>query len=118
KTLPVVLGYGRALGKTRERLAVLFAPAGPLPSESVEQIREILDELAVHTLIDAEINAQRGSALHALQGIAPIAAASEPADLRERDALARHARVVGDEDLVATRRQVNEGEVAGPVRQP
>ena len=84
KTLPVVLGFERAQGKTRERLAALFAPAAPLSSESVEQIREILDELGVRALIDAEIATQRGRALHALRGIAPIAAAREPLDLLER----------------------------------
>src|SRR5687767_6290536 len=30
KTLPVVVGFARAQGKTRERLAALFAPAAPL----------------------------------------------------------------------------------------
>jgi geranylgeranyl diphosphate synthase, type I len=84
KTLPVVLGFERAQGKTRERLAALFAPAAPLSTESVEQIREILDDLGVRALIDAEIAAQRGRALHALRGIAPIAAAREPLDLLER----------------------------------
>ena len=83
KTLPVVLGFERAQGKTRERLATLFAPAAPLSSASVEQIREILDELGVRALIDAEIATQRGRALHALRGIAPIAA-REPLDLLER----------------------------------
>src|SRR5207245_2437603 len=76
--------FERDQGKTRERLAALFAPAAPLSSESVEQIREILNELGVRALIDAEITAQRGRALHALRGIAPIAAAREPLDLLER----------------------------------
>lgn len=84
KTLPVVLGFERAQGKTRERLAALFAPAAPLSSESVEQIREILDELGVRALIDAEIRAQRDRALGALRGIAPNVAAREPLDLLER----------------------------------
>jgi geranylgeranyl diphosphate synthase, type I len=84
KTLPVVLGFERAQGKTRERLVALFAPEAPLPSESVERIREILDELGVRGLIDAEIAAQRDRALHALRGIASIAAAREPLDLLER----------------------------------
>jgi geranylgeranyl diphosphate synthase, type I len=84
KTLPVVLGFERAQGKTRERLAALFAPAAPLSSASVEQIRELLDELGVRALIDAEIATQRGRALYALRGIAPIAAAREPLDLLER----------------------------------
>ena len=57
-----------------------FAPDPGL----VEQIREILDELGVRGLIDAEITAQRGRAIHALQGIATIAAAHEPLDLLER----------------------------------
>jgi geranylgeranyl diphosphate synthase type I len=84
KTLPVVLAFERAQGKTRERLAALFAPAAPLSSESVVQIREILDDLDIRALIDAEINTQRGRALHALRGIAPIAAAREPLELLER----------------------------------
>jgi geranylgeranyl diphosphate synthase type I len=84
KTLPVVLGFERAQGKTRERLTNLFAAAAPLSSESVEQIREILDELGVRAIIDAQIAAQRARALHALRGIAPIAAAREPLELLER----------------------------------
>ncbi len=86
KTLPVVLAFERAQGikKTRDRLAALFAEAAPLSSASVEQIREILDELGVRALIDAEIATQRGRALQALRGIAPIAAAREPLDLLER----------------------------------
>jgi geranylgeranyl diphosphate synthase type I len=86
KTLPVVLAFERAQGikKTRERLAALFAPPAPLSSESVEEIRAILDELGVRALIDAEISTQRGRALHALRGIAPIAAAHEPLELLER----------------------------------
>ena len=84
KTLPVVLGFERAQGKTRERLAALFAPAAPLSSESVEQIREILDNLGVRALIDAEITEQRGRALHALRGVGSIAASREPLDLLER----------------------------------
>jgi len=84
KTLPVVVGFERAQGKTRERLAALFAPPAPLSSESVEQIREILDELGVRALIDAEIDSQRGRALHALSGIAPIVAAREPLEMLEQ----------------------------------
>src|SRR5919204_133159 len=84
KTLPVVLGFERAQGKTRERLAALFAPAAPLSAESVEQIREILDDLGVRAVIDSEITAQRDRALHALRGVAPIAAAREPLEVLER----------------------------------
>ncbi|TMF72361.1 MAG: hypothetical protein E6I18_17055 [Chloroflexi bacterium] len=79
-----MLGFERAQGKTRERLAALFAPAAPLASESVEQIREILDDLGVRALIDTEITEQRGRALHALRGIASIARSREPLDLLER----------------------------------
>jgi len=75
--------------KTRERLAALFAPAGQLSSESVE-IREILDELGVRALIDAEIAAQRDRALHALRG-SRDAAAREPLDLLERPSPPRRA---------------------------
>src|SRR5436309_20097 len=84
KTLPVVVGFERAQGKTRERLAALFAPPAPLSSESAEQIREILDELGVRALIDAEIESQRGRAVHALSGIAPIVAAREPLEILEQ----------------------------------
>src|SRR5438128_2861579 len=84
KTLPVVVRFERAQGKTRERLATLFAPPAPLSSESVEHIREILDELGVRALIDAEIDSQRGRALHALSGIAPIVAAREPLEMLEQ----------------------------------
>src|SRR5437868_11241092 len=84
KTLPVVVGFERAQGKTRERLAALFAPAAPLSSESVADIRGILDDLEIRALIDAEIATQRSRALHALRGIGPIAAAREPLDLLER----------------------------------
>src|SRR5712691_6460415 len=82
KTLPVVLAFERAQGKTRERLAALFAPAAPLPAENVERIREILDELGVRSLIESEIASHRGRALHELHGIAPIA--REPLEMLER----------------------------------
>src|SRR5919204_4975298 len=84
KTLPVVLAFDRAPAKVRERLAALFAPAAPLSAESVEQIREILDDLGVRAVIDSEITAQRDRALHALRGVAPIAAAREPLEILER----------------------------------
>jgi geranylgeranyl diphosphate synthase type I len=84
KALPVVLGFERAQGRTRERLAALFAPAAPLPAESVEQIREILDELGVRALIEAEIVSQRERALHALRALSPLAVTREPLELLER----------------------------------
>jgi len=82
KTLPVVLAFERAQGKTRERLAALFAPAAPLPAENVERIREILDELGVRSLIESEIASHRGRALQELRGIAPFA--REPLEMLER----------------------------------
>jgi len=82
KTLPVVLAFERAQGKLRESLAALFAPAAPLPAENVERIREILDELGVRALIEAEIAAQRGRALHELRGITPRS--REPLEMLER----------------------------------
>src|SRR3989449_5073210 len=71
KTLPVVLAFERAQGKLRESLAALFAPAAPLPAENVERIREILDELGVRALIEAEIAARRGRALPEPRHIGP-----------------------------------------------
>ena len=82
KTLPVVLAFERAQGKQRERLTELFAPAAPLPGENVERIREILDELGIRALIESEIAAQRGRALHELRGITPTA--REPLEMLER----------------------------------
>src|SRR5207248_366890 len=116
KTLPVVLGFERAQGKTRERLAALFAPAAPLSSESVEQIREILDELGVRALIDAEIDAQRGRALHALRERRDAHSGDGSSDHSgERDPLAGDAGVVGDKHLVLARHQVDESDVAAPI---
>jgi geranylgeranyl pyrophosphate synthase len=82
KTLPVVLAFERAQGRQRERLTALFAPAAPLPGENVERIREILDELGIRALIESEIAAQRGRALHELRGISPTA--REPLEMLER----------------------------------
>jgi len=84
KTLPVVLAFERAPAKSRARLAELFAPAAPLPAENVEGIRDLLDELGVRDLIEAEIAASRSRALHVLRGIAPIAAAPDALELLER----------------------------------
>jgi len=84
KTLPVVLAFERAPAKSRARLAELFAPPAPLPAENVEGIRDLLDELGVRDLIEAEIAASRSRALHVLRGIAPIAAAPDALELLER----------------------------------
>src|SRR5438093_6315858 len=74
KTLPVVLAFERAAGRTRERLAALFEPAAPLPAENVAAVREILDELGVRALLEDEIASHRGRAVHLLRGVTPLAA--------------------------------------------
>ena len=84
KTLPVVLGFEKAQGKTRERLAQLFGGAAPLGAENVNEIRAILEELRVRETIDGEIASQRERALQALRGVGAIAAAHESLDLLER----------------------------------
>jgi hypothetical protein len=78
------MAFERAPAKTREQLAALFEPAAPLPPENVEGIREILDELGVRTLIEAEIAAHRDRALHLLRGVSSVAAAPEALELLER----------------------------------
>src|SRR2546428_2830222 len=74
KTLPVVLAFERAAGRTRERLAVLFEPAAPLPAQNVAAVREILDELGVRALLEDEIASHRVRALHLLRVVTPLAA--------------------------------------------
>src|SRR5439155_1045254 len=66
KTLPVVLAFERAPARTRQRLAAFFDAPAPLPPENVEGIREILDELGIRGLIEAEIASHRSRALHIL----------------------------------------------------
>src|SRR5207244_10065099 len=68
KTLPVVLAFERAPARTRQRLAAFFDAPAPLPPENVEGIREILDELGIRGLIEAEIASHRSRALHILRG--------------------------------------------------
>ena len=84
KTLPVVLAYERASPKLREELAALYEPPAPLGPESVERIREILDDLGVRELIEREISSHRSRALHALRGIGEMAAAREALGLLEQ----------------------------------
>jgi geranylgeranyl diphosphate synthase type I len=84
KTLPVVLAFERATGRSRQRLATLFEPAAPLPAENVDGIREILDELGIRALLESEIAGHRSRALHLLRSVAPIAAAPNALDLLER----------------------------------
>ncbi|MDO8506233.1 MAG: polyprenyl synthetase family protein [Candidatus Limnocylindria bacterium] len=99
KSLPVVLAFERASGKTRAELDALFAPPAPLPAENVERIRAILDEQGVRALIEREIAEHRERALHVLRGV-PGMDKGDALDVLERlvrsatgapDAAAAHA---------------------------
>ena len=70
KTLPVVLAFERASPRVRAQLDELFAPQAPLPAENVDRIRAILDDLGVRPMLEREIEAHRGRALHILHGVA------------------------------------------------
>jgi len=70
KTLPVVLAFERASPRVRAQLDELFAPQAPLPAENVDRIRAILDDLGVRPMLEREIEAHRGRALHNLHGVA------------------------------------------------
>ena len=69
KTLPVVIAFEKASPRLRSELATLFEPPAPLAAESVERIREILDELGTREQLESEIASHRTRALHALRGI-------------------------------------------------
>jgi len=84
KTLPVVIAFERASPRVRAELAALFEPPAPLAAESVERIRELLDELGAREQIEAEIASHRTRALHALRGIGALARSSEPLALLEQ----------------------------------
>jgi len=84
KTLPVVIGFEKASPRLRAELAALFEPPAPLSAESVERIREILDELGARAQLESEIAAHRTRALHALRAIGALAGASEPLALLEQ----------------------------------
>ena len=84
KTLPVVLGFEKASPRLRAELAALFEPPAPLAAESVERIREILDELGTREQLESEIASHRTRALHALRGIGALSGASEPLGLLEQ----------------------------------
>ena len=58
------------------QLDELFAPQAPLSAENVDRIRAILDDLGVRPLLEREIEAHRGRALHLLHGVA--ASGEEP----------------------------------------
>ena len=73
KTLPVVLAFERSSAKVRAQLDALFAAAAPLPTENVDRIRAILDDLEVRAVIEREIAEHRERALHLLRGTTGIA---------------------------------------------
>ncbi len=96
KTLPVVLAFERASPRVRAQLDELFAPQAPLPAENVDRIRAILDDLGVRSMLEREIEAHRGRALHLLHG---VAASDEP--LRLLDQLVASATGAADEPAAA-----------------
>lgn len=83
KTLPVVLAFERGSQSARAELAALFEPAAPLPQESVDRIRDILEALRVREVIEGEIAQHRSRALHALRSIHQIAQAGDALALLE-----------------------------------
>ncbi|GAC1493124.1 MAG: polyprenyl synthetase family protein [Candidatus Limnocylindrales bacterium] len=83
KTLPVVMAFEKASPRLRAQLTALFEPPAPLPAESVDRIREILDELGTREQLEREIAAHRARALGVLRGIGAIATAREPLALLE-----------------------------------
>jgi len=96
KTLPVVLAFERSSPRVRAQLDELFAPQAPLPAENVDRIRQVLDDLGVRPLLDREIEAHRGRALHLLHG---VAASAEP--LRLLEYLVASATGAADEPAAA-----------------
>jgi len=82
KTLPVVIAFEKASPRVRTELAALFEPPAPLAAESVERIREILDEQRTREQLESEIAAHRTRALHALRGIRAMT--GEPVALLEQ----------------------------------
>jgi len=68
KSLPVVLAFERASPKVRAELEALFALPAPLGTETVERIRQVLEDLDVRPQIEREIDEHRERALSALRG--------------------------------------------------
>ena len=68
KSLPVVLAFERSSAKVRAELEALFALPAPLGPETVERIRQVLDELDMRAAIEREIDDHRGRALAVLRG--------------------------------------------------
>ena len=84
KTLPVVLAFERATQRVRTTLEELYAAPAPLPQETVDRVRDILDDLRVRELIDREIGTHRERALHELRAVCDHASAAEPLRALER----------------------------------
>ncbi|MBI2325147.1 MAG: polyprenyl synthetase family protein [Chloroflexi bacterium] len=84
KTLPVVLAFERAGPKVRTTLEDLYAAPAPLAQETVDRVRDILDDLRVRDLIDREIGIHRERALHELRSVRDHASAAEPLRALER----------------------------------
>lgn len=83
KTLPVALAFEKASPKARAELDALFGHAAPLPPESVERVKAILDELDIRPLIEREVAQHRDRALATLRGTNGIRP-GEAFDLLER----------------------------------
>ncbi len=84
KTLPVVLAFERAAPRVHAMLNELYAQPAPLPPESVERVRDILDDLRVRDALEREIAIHRERALHELRSIKQVATtAEEPLRLLE-----------------------------------
>ncbi len=84
KTLPVVLAFERAAPRVRATLEELYGAPAPLPPETVDRVRDILDDLRVRELIEREIGIHRERALHELRGVRDLASSTEPIRLLER----------------------------------
>ncbi len=84
KTLPVVLAFERAAPRVRATLEELYAVPAPLPPETVDRVRDILDDLRVRELIEREIGIHRERALHELRGVRDLASSTEPLRALER----------------------------------
>jgi geranylgeranyl diphosphate synthase, type I len=85
KTLPVVLAFERAAPRVRATLEELYAAPAPLPPDTVDRVRDILDDLRVRDLVEREIGIHRERALHELRAVRDHAASAEP--LRALEAL-------------------------------
>ena len=86
KSLPVALAFERASPKVRAALDALFAAPAPLPTEDVEKIRAILEELDIRSAIEREISEHRDRAQDVLRRVPSVAAGGA------RDALERLVR--------------------------